>query len=163
MRSFIDFYQEHWAKTEKPWLILGKGPSFSQRHQFELTNFHLLGLNHVARELPVAVSHAIDIEVVEMCGKEIERNAEYFVMPWIPAVGMQPGELDLSGWLAFNPTFHRLDQENRLLWYNLRTAPRMNGFSPIVDACYFSAEAALNLLAVDLTKPPLNFTWIMVP
>lgn len=152
MRNFVELYQERCLKTEKPWLILGKGPSFSKRCQFDLTGFHLLGLNHVVRELSVTISHAIDMEVVEICGEAIERNCEYFVMPWIPSVGMQPGELDLSAWLAFSPTLHRLDQENRLLWYNLNTASRMNGSSPLVTACYFSAEAALSLLAISGAK-----------
>jgi hypothetical protein len=41
----------------------------------------------------------------------------------------------------------RLNSLGRLLWYNLGTAAQRNGESPVIPVRFFSAEAALNLLA----------------
>ena len=40
---------------DRPWLILGKGPSFARRHHIDLTPYNLASLNHVVRELKVEV------------------------------------------------------------------------------------------------------------
>jgi hypothetical protein len=146
MRNFFDFYKEQWADSKKPWLMLGKGPSFARRSQFDLTNFNLISLNHAVRELKVTVAHAADMEVLESCSDAIEANASYLVMPWIPGVAMRAGEIDLAAWLAFNPTLQKMDRENRLLWYNLSTSRWMNGSSPVVNIKYFNSEAVVNLL-----------------
>jgi hypothetical protein len=41
---------------EKPWLILGKGPTFSRRGEFDLNDFNTLALNHVVRERLAALA-----------------------------------------------------------------------------------------------------------
>jgi hypothetical protein len=43
-------------------------------------------------------------------------------------------------------------EQGRLLWYNLNTAKLTKGGSPIIAARYFSATAALNLLATAGVK-----------
>jgi hypothetical protein len=52
-----------WSRTTdinaKPWLLLGKGPSFNKIHGVDTTQFQLMSLNHVVRERPVAIAHAI--------------------------------------------------------------------------------------------------------
>src|SRR4051812_15536956 len=35
------------APDEPPWLLLGKGPTLARRHDFDLTQYTLLGLNDV--------------------------------------------------------------------------------------------------------------------
>ncbi len=146
MRSFFD-----WLRSEgpdpAPWLILGKGPSFDLRHGHDLRSFRLLSLNHVVRELPVDVAHMIDIDVVTACADAITTQAKVLVMPWVPHVKNQVGEKTLADWLADLPVLRELDAQGRLLWYDLRTASQRHGTDPVVRATYFSAEAALDLLA----------------
>ena len=47
----------------KPWLVLGKGQTFSRRGEFPLEDYLLMGLNNVVNEQSVDVAHIIDIEV----------------------------------------------------------------------------------------------------
>jgi hypothetical protein len=140
-----------------PWLILGKGPSFSRRRSVALDDYHLLGLNHVCREQPVTLAHVIDLDVVDACAEALESRAQWVVMPWRPHVVRtqwgggtvrRPGSADLAELAATHPVLRRLRDRGRLLWYNLATAPAANGPSPVVDVSFFSAEAALNLLAL---------------
>ncbi len=46
------------------------------------------------------------------------------------------------------PVLKRLDAQGRLLWYDLSTSKQRHGPGPVVRAAAFSAEAALNLLAL---------------
>jgi hypothetical protein len=148
MRHFFEWFSESSAGRSEPWLILGKGPSFSERGRFDLTPFRTLALNHVVREGAVDVAHAIDLDVVTACEAEIERNAGVLVMPWIPHVANKAGERDLGAWSEAVPVLRRLDRAGRLLWYDLSTTKVKRGGQPVVQARYFSAEAALSLLAL---------------
>src|SRR5271154_4455228 len=122
MQHFVDFYRKHWGDAEKPWLLLGKGPSFAKRFQFDLTDFNLISLNHAVRELPVLVAHVIDIDVIEMCWEAIESNARYLAVPWVPHCGENTSRVNLSTWMERIPTLRKLDEEGRLLWYDLSDA-----------------------------------------
>ena len=96
----LDFF--HWfeAKIDKrrPWLILGKGPSFSKRAQFDLSGYYTLSLNHAVREQPVTVAHMIDYDVVDACGEAILNNAQTLVLPWIPHINNRPGRQIWKNW-----------------------------------------------------------------
>jgi hypothetical protein len=48
----------------KPWLVLGKGPTFARRDEFPLGDFNLLGLNNVVDTMAVDIAHIIDLDVV---------------------------------------------------------------------------------------------------
>jgi Glycosyl transferase family 8 len=146
MRSFFDWWRSE-GPDPAPWLILGKGPSFDLRHGHDLGSFRLLSLNHVVRELPVDAAHMIDIDVVIACADAITTQAKVLVMPWYPHLKNQVGEKTLADWLADLPVLRELDAQGRLLWYDLRTAKQRQGTDPVVRATYFSAEAALDLLA----------------
>ena len=146
MQSFFDWFQVN-GRTDEPWLILGKGPSFARRNEFGLARFHLLSLNHAVREQPVLAAHLIDVDVVEACADVLERNARVLIMPWYPHVHNEVGTQSLSDLASRIPVLQRLDRENRLLWYDLSTSALRHGSQPVVEATYFSAEAALNLLA----------------
>jgi hypothetical protein len=141
----------------RPWLILGKGPSFSRRASVPLGDYHLLGLNHVCREQPVTLAHVIDLDVVDACAEALETRAQWVVMPWRPHVARarwgrgtrrRPSSAGLAEFAATHPVLRRLRDRGRLLWYNLATAQAAHGASPVVDVSFFSAEAALNLLAL---------------
>ncbi len=146
MRLFFDWFSEE-VRPEEPWLILGKGPSFSLRDRFDLDPYHLFSLNHVVGEQAVKIAHAIDIDVVVACADEIQANAECLVLPWIPHVDNRPGKKDLEQFLRELPVLRHLDGEGRLLWYNLSTAKEKRGHSPVVQVVSFSAAAAVDLLA----------------
>ncbi len=147
MKNFFEWFEAEGISRDAPWLMLGKGPSFSKRDAYDLSGFHTLSLNHVVREQRVRVAHVIDYDVVEDCGAEIERNAGVLVMPWRPHVRFVPGEQNLCELAEVNPTLRRMNERGRLVWYNLSTTKERHGDSPVVRADFFSAEAALNLLA----------------
>lgn len=94
------------------------------------------------------VAHVIDLDVVDTCGDALLHQAGHVVLPWYPHTANAPGSKSLSGLLETNPVLRRLAAERRLLWYDLRTAPRRYGPGPVVEATYFSAEAAVSLLAM---------------
>ena len=139
------FARQEW---EKPWLVLGKGPSFQRRDDQDISGHHLLGLNHVCRELPVDLAHAIDLDVVEALGPTLLQRAGALVMPWRPHVRFKPTELTLAQAAAGNPILGRLAEEGRLLWYNCSSAPEPRPGSPVVQVCWFSGEAGVRLLAL---------------
>ncbi|MFP5441828.1 MAG: glycosyltransferase [Gammaproteobacteria bacterium] len=145
MQHFYDWFSSR--QDSRPWLVAGKGPTFDRRGEFDLEAYRLLGLNHVARDLPVEVSHAIDIDVIIEHGESIARNARYIVLPWRPHVGNQVGNKTLREYCSEVPLLERLDAEGRVLWYDLSTSPEKSDPRPTVDATFFSAEAAINLLA----------------
>lgn len=159
-----DFFE--WSRSKaRPgsrWLVLGKGPSFSRRTEHDLGQYLTVGLNHVLREQPVLLTHAIDIEVVEHCQDCLAANTQFIVMPWVPherkrlpVVGRQahfaPSEFDLAEWCERIPALGQMTRDGRLFWYNLHTAGerRRRTGSPVVTAHGFSATAAVRLLAMS--------------
>jgi hypothetical protein len=146
MISFFDWFSSQSELRTRPWLILGKGPSFSKRQFFDLSRFYTFSLNHAVREQPVTVAHIIDFDVVEACSDCLEANAQFVVLPWIPHVNNQAGEKALLDLIEMSPVLRRLNEQQRLLYYNLSTGQCRHGESPVVQVRYFSAEAALNLL-----------------
>lgn len=146
MKNFFEWFGQTQSR-EAPWLILGKGPSFERLRDFDTSGYRLMSLNHAVRQLPVAVAHIIDIDVVSHCGDALLANAGVVVMPWYPHVGNHVGDKTLDQWLGESPVLARLDAEGRLLWYDLCTSTQRHGTAAMVRATYFSAEAALDLLA----------------
>jgi hypothetical protein len=151
MNSFFEWFKQG-RDPAQPWLMLGKGPSFDKRHTFDLAPYATLSLNHVIREGPVDVAHMIDIEVIAPCAEAIERHAGVLVMPWVPHTGNLLGDKTLEQWGREMPVLQRLDAQGRLLWYDLSTSKKRHGRGPLVRAAAFSAEAALNLLALAGVK-----------
>ena len=132
----------------KPWLILGKGPSFSRRSDFDLSQYNLISLNHAVREQPVDVAHIIDLDVVKHCGDALLRNCRWLLMPRRPHLQYAPSQvLLLEDFVQAIPVLRELDAQGKLVWYNLASGAAV-GASPVIDARYFSSEAALNLLAL---------------
>jgi hypothetical protein len=125
-----------WIRTmrpdDRPWLVLGKGPTFGRRSEFDLSQYRLLALNHVVRELPVEVAHIIDIDVVEDCADRLLENCQWLLMPRVPHIQQRPGHALLEDYRDAIPVLRELDAQGRLVWYNARTGPRM-GDSPVID------------------------------
>ena len=144
--SFFNWMLQHPEARERPWLMLGKGPSYSRRGDFDTRGFETLSLNHVVREQPVTAAHIIDVDVVNDCAEALLANARVVVMPWQPHRNNWVATPTLDDWADKIPVLDQLRSEGRLLWYNLGTgkAPRAN--SPVVPVRFFSAVAALGLL-----------------
>jgi hypothetical protein len=147
MQLFFDWFREQEFDAGQPWLVFGKGPSFVKRNQYDLSSFKTLSLNHAVREQAVSLAHVIDFDVIQDCGEIIATNAEALVIPWVPHVKNAPGTETLEELVAKTPLLQRLDQQGRLLWYNLSTTDRRHGNSSVVPVAWFSIEAVLNLLA----------------
>ncbi len=165
MKNFFEWFDSDPLNNEKPWLILGKGPSFSLKENYNLNAYNILALNHVVRDQKVRLAHAIDFDVVESCIDEIDRNAEFLVVPLYPHLNNLPSSKTIGELIKNNNKLLNLNQQGRILWYyksshnitpkrelrkrvrQIRRKELRKGF-PIVPVHYFSAEAGVNLLAM---------------
>ncbi|MFM8304377.1 MAG: glycosyltransferase, partial [Actinomycetota bacterium] len=129
-----------------PWLLLGKGPTFDRRHQFDLSGYNLFALNHVVRELPVDVAHIIDVDVVGECAQQLVSNARWVLMPRYPHLHSAHAHRALEDWFDDYPVLRELDERGRLVWYNLAESGPVQDGSPVIVSRYFSSEAALSIL-----------------
>jgi len=138
-----------WSGTfnpgKKPWLILGKGPTFQKIRELDISSYDVCSLNHVVRELPVTLAHIIDLDVVTDCADALDRNARFLAMPYRPHVKNKPSEKTLHEFVKEHPLLEKLEKQGRLIWYNLSSSPP-HADLPVIKAKFFSAEAALNLL-----------------
>lgn len=148
MKSFFEWFIASGIDPLQPWLILGKGPSFAARHDYDLKRYHTISLNHVVREEQVTIAHIIDFDVVDACGEALIDNAQAVVLPWVPHVNHRPGVKNLAELAQTHPLLRRMNDQGRLLWYNHSKARQRNGESPVVRVKFFSAVAALNLLVL---------------
>jgi hypothetical protein len=135
------------ARQQRPWLVLGKGPSFTFHQTVDADDFNIFGLNHVVLEKEIDIAHMIDLDVVEACADTLQRNARYLLMPWFPHVKNKPGKSSLEQLVKEVPVLGALASEGRLLWYNKVGSP-IQGDSPPVPVTYFSAEAPYALLGM---------------
>ncbi len=150
MSGLLDIIQ--WAADQqmqaRPWLMLGKGPSFAKFASADTADYRLLALNHVVRQQPVDIAHAIDLDVVHDCADALLQNAGVLWMPAHPHVDCKPSQRPLWTWCDEVPVLAQLAREGRLAWYNASTWPKPHPRSPVVDVRFFSAEAALHALAM---------------
>lgn len=132
--------------NEKPWLMIGKGPSFKKISNVEPDEYFVCTLNHTIREVKADIAHIIDIEVITDCDEEIYKNARYLVVPYHPHVKCSRSNKTINDFVNEIPILKKIEEEGRLVWYNLSSS-KQHGDSPIIEAKFFSAEAALNILA----------------
>ncbi len=129
----------------RPWLVLGKGPTFDRLPTFDVSGYNRLSLNHVVNEVDVDVAHIVDVDVVGGCADGLRHRCRWLVMPRHPHLRSTHSDRALEDWFGEYPVLEELDREGRLVWYNLSGGP-VHGRSPVIGAKRFSAEAALNLL-----------------
>lgn len=144
---------------EKPWLIVGKGPSFDAINGVDLTAYNVLALNHVINQVKAKISHLIDLDVLETCAGQIYAQADYLVMPYHPHQGNRPGKPSLPKLLKKYPVLAKMDAEGRLYWYDhlgikalLKHGLMPMGLHRQIRVSYFSAEAAVEILATQGIK-----------
>lgn len=147
MISFLNkATEEKWV--EDSWLIIGKGPSFEGISDFDISGFKTLSLNHIVEKMPVDVAHITDWDVFEACHESVYKNARYLVMPLYPHINNRPGKQSLHQLATTNPNLMKLNDDGRLLWYNSSlAADRCQENVPVIPVRYFSADAAVALLA----------------
>lgn len=147
--NIFDWLQFNTQKRDAPWLILGKGPSFSSYAQELVSDYCVLTLNDAIKRVPSAdLAHFIDFEAFDRCAVTLSQNpCVRVVMPWFPHFNHKAGTVDLAYLTERYPLLSKLASEERLYWYDLISSTVRHGSHPVVSASFFSAEAALDLLA----------------
>lgn len=159
-----------WIKTEnihlKPWLILGKGPSFGLLKNYNQDEYNIVSLNHVVRECKVKLAHCIDLDVAISCVDSILANAEYMVIPFQPHINNVPSDKTLPELIAETPELQKIKVAGKILWYHKRSFDALHNQqvkelqllldgkvlqdeTPVVPVSFFSSEAVVNLLAMS--------------
>lgn len=144
-----DFLKEQ-PYDGRPILLAGKGPSFDKIREANLLDYNVFTLNHAVLSTPCDYAHIIDYDVIKDCEEAIYNNAEFLVMPYYPHFGFRSHpELNIEKLIESNPLIKKMNDEDRLLCYNLATySPPQVGDSPRVKAKYYSAEAVVNLASL---------------
>lgn len=128
----------------RDYLVLGKGPTFARREEFDLSGYITISLNHVVAEQAVDMAHIIDFDVAEACAEAIAKNARWLLMPRHPHLAFRPTLLRLEQLVQHVPSLAALEDEGRIVCYDLEGAPEPpRGRS--VSVTYFSSEAAVDL------------------
>jgi hypothetical protein len=147
MQSFFKNYE---LKTDKPWLIIGKGPSFEKINDIDLTKYYTFGLNEVCQIIPCDIGHFIDDEVLS---HNFIKNCKAIVSPVRPHQNCRVSNRYLVSWY-FIPYEEQLTALKKLYCYNCSTYKGASfiEFGPTVKVRYFSVEAAFRLLALQGLK-----------
>jgi hypothetical protein len=138
----------------KPWLIVGKGPTFARADEVDWDKYNVLSLNHAMTVAPTFVGHAYDIEVIDQLGESLLK-VPVVVMPWLPNESCKPSKITLDQRLKGRPHLTEMAKTKRLMFYDSSTAPvklRRGRYRSVVRVRFFSAVAAVNLLAVSGVK-----------
>jgi len=144
---------------DKPWLILGKGPSLDLRGCFDLDDYHVFTLNHACKVHRATAAHFTDLEALHDCWDDLivvqGVSLPYvpsLVMPWVPHRDMGPGHFNLSELIqeGVEPRLRLLSDIDRLWSYNSTRVPTSRWHKSLtpVRVRYFSAVAAFNILGL---------------
>lgn len=148
---------------QKPWLILGKGPSLDYICRHDLAAYNTFSLNHACMvgHRPT-IAHFTDWEAYVECSEFLANNNVATCLPWYPHVDMRPGKLPLFAYCAAKgapfvgkyPFVRWLMAKDLLLTYNSSLAHNLprNPRVPVIRVRYFSAVAAFNILAAAGVK-----------
>ncbi len=129
----------------KPWLIIGKGPTFSKLKEMDVSLYNTISLNHSVREQKVDLAHVIDIDVIEDLGNVLLNNCRFLLMPRFPHVSSRPcNYLSIEDWIKANPVLSALNSKDRLVVYDLALGKEDDQDG--IPLIYFSSEAALGIL-----------------
>jgi hypothetical protein len=137
-----DFFKEY-KDNGKPWILAGMGPSFSNIYRYPLHDYNILGINKVVREIKVDVALIIDWYIVDKVHASLYTNCTWIASPYYPHFGCRPHPMFKLG-----QCIQRNKLRDKFLGFNLSTFPLKQTDSPVVEAKYFSAEAALNIIAL---------------
>lgn len=128
---------------DKPFLVLGKGPSIENIHQYDLQKFTVIGLNEASLYQKCFLTHFIDFDVFS---NDLIGTAFYFICPYYPHTYYRPDGISTEHKLALDE-YHGLDKF--FYCYNCSTWKKKHyDESPIISARFFSSEAVFHLLAL---------------
>ncbi|MEY2468504.1 MAG: hypothetical protein QOF21_1202 [Actinomycetota bacterium] len=140
-----------WARTQpfgpdaKPWLLLGKGPTFARFDEVDTSGFLRITLNHVVQRVDTDIAHLVDLDVLADCADRLLSSARFVVMPRYPHFETGPQELPLEGLFERFPVLAELDRQGRLIWYNLEYSAPVGG-APVLTLRSFASEPAMQIL-----------------
>lgn len=164
MTCVKDFLLDYKLPNNNPWLILGKGPSFSRLGEVDLSKFNKISIGHVSRETPVEIAHIIDAYIITSMAEKVLANGDVLVSPYYPHfdMGICPNHKTtlfkpdlrqpLGNLIETNLFLQQLAKEGRIFGYNLITASRTVGDSPRIYAGMFSPATIFDLLGYKGVK-----------
>ena len=135
----------------RPWLVLGKGPTFDRRDRFDLDRLQPARRSTTSSaRSTVDVAHIIDVDVVGACAEGLrDRTAGGCSCP---ATRTCSSDRCATGrWRtgsASTRCCEELDRARAASSGTTSPATRSDGRSPVIGAKRFSAEAALNILGL---------------
>ena len=144
MKSFLNDIE---LGTDKPWLLVGKGPSFDKIGQVNLDNYYVFGLNEVCRVIKCDIGHFIDVECVS---RNFIDNSTILVSPVRPHINFRVSNRYLTTYYLTPFT----NAHTKLYCYNCSTykGTPFNDYGQTIKVKYFSSEAAFRLLAIKGIK-----------
>lgn len=138
--NFFEWFKDF--KSDKPWLIVGKGPSFDRLPEVDLIQYNVIGLNHVIYKIDCLLGSIIDIDVINKSEDKV--RCLHIVTPWYPHINFKPTKKSIADFIG-EPWCDKVDTS---LWYNSSRSSR-SGLSPggpTVTVRCFNAVAVVNLL-----------------
>ena len=153
MQHIGEFFSELDLENSR-FLVIGKGPSVARLNDTSRFDY-TVSLNHALRDYSVDFSHIIDLDVVDSLDQIILDNAKYLIMPLYPHVNSAPSKKSLLDFIEDYPVLRALNDQNRLLWYNLGTKKKSGNSLPVVPGGYFSGDVIVSLLSSNGAR---NFT-----
>lgn len=153
------------SKTERPWLVLGKGPTSDLFDTIDAAKYHILTLNHACRvPKQIALAHFVDIEAFHECGDALAQAETAVCLPWYPHAASAAGRKTLMEYVTLLPPTEPnkyqalgwLLAKDLLVSYNASTATaavhKPHPKLPRIKLRFFSAVGAFNLLAAAGVK-----------
>lgn len=144
--SRISNQNKPWFRNDKPWLVIGKGPTFNKIGTLNLKDYYVFGLNHVCEYIRCDISHCIDIEVLT---EEFVDNSDNILIPWHPHRKNRVMRDDLNQLVGHYDNLYDALNKGNLFYYNSSTYKGdINFGKEIVRVKYFSGEVPFQLLGM---------------
>jgi len=153
MKHIEEIFRKHnHPDTHRPWLIIGKGPSFNYIRTIDIGKYNTLALNHAAIEVDTGYAHAIDLDVIIDIGEKLLERHTPVIMPLYPHINFRPSKQSLNKLIDQIELLNKLDKAGLLYWYNTSSSKNVDNNYPVVPVQFFSADAAVALLAFNGVK-----------
>jgi len=137
IKWFTELKKVTWE--DKPWIILGKGPTFHEFYNCKPNSFNILALNHVGLKLTSKISLFIDLDVFKGNEKKFFGMTKFVLGPHHPHINFKPTASTIEETVKAN---------KQLLQYKLSTWKNYRSYDdqPHIQVKYFCAEAAFQIL-----------------
>jgi hypothetical protein len=146
----------------KPWLVVGKGPSFSKIASFDLRKYNSIALNHAVNKIDgVDYVHVADLDVFDRISDRLTNSSVTLVTPYfLHSNNKANSDLSTDALVSskdkpHHELFRHLFKQNRLLTYrssHLGHLCKRRDIGRTVYVRYFSSVAVVNLLASSGVK-----------